>query len=276
MSFSPVVPFGGYAGWAFLKRTMESQTRAFEASSTLKNEEAYFREKIGTVKTAEDLVSDRRLLKVALGAFGLDADINNRFFIRKVLEEGTLDTKALANRLSDKAYRDLSSTFGFGDLGIPATQVSTFADKIIARYQDRQFEIAVGERSDSLRIALSAEREVPALAAKTGSDDTRWYTMMGSAPMRKLFQTAFGLPSSFAAIDIDQQLGVFKAKAEQFFGSDSFSQFAEPEKLQTLLRRYLVLSDQGVSASSYGRAGAALQLLQAGNGGVSGILSLLA
>lgn len=45
----------------------------------IRNDEAYFRAKIGSVKTAEQLVSDRRLLKVALGAFGLEADINNRF-----------------------------------------------------------------------------------------------------------------------------------------------------------------------------------------------------
>ena len=38
---------------------------------------------------------------MALGAFGLQDDINNRYFIRKILEEGTTNEDALANRFSD-------------------------------------------------------------------------------------------------------------------------------------------------------------------------------
>ena len=94
MSFSPVVPSGGYAGWTFLKRTQDRQQAALQADPVFKRDEAYFRAKIGSVTSAEQLVSDRRLLKVALGAFGLDADINNKFFLRKVLEDGTLSTDA--------------------------------------------------------------------------------------------------------------------------------------------------------------------------------------
>ena len=41
------------------------------------------------MKSAADLVADRRLLKVALGAFGLEGEIDKKAFIRKVLEEGT-------------------------------------------------------------------------------------------------------------------------------------------------------------------------------------------
>jgi hypothetical protein len=72
-------------------------------------------------------VGDRRLLEVALGAFGLDDDIRNRFFIRKVLEEGTTSpSRRFANRLSDKRYLALAETFGFGDrpggnVGAPAS-----------------------------------------------------------------------------------------------------------------------------------------------------------
>ena len=114
MSFQPTIPLGGVAGWTFLKRTLATQKSAHAASSQLDREAIYFREKIGTIKTAEDLVADRRLLRVALGAFGLSGDLNNRFFIRKVLESSALDTKSLANKLSDKRYGELSPAFGFG------------------------------------------------------------------------------------------------------------------------------------------------------------------
>ncbi|MGI9388684.1 MAG: hypothetical protein ACR2O1_01390 [Boseongicola sp.] len=91
MTYQPVVPAGGNVGWNFLSRTRDAQQDAFNASSQVVRDTEYFREKIGGVQTAEDLVSDRRLLSIALGAFGLAEDVGNKFFVRKVLEEGTLD-----------------------------------------------------------------------------------------------------------------------------------------------------------------------------------------
>ena len=85
MSFVPVIPTAGLAGWSYLQRTGDDQKRIFTESSDVQRDTAYFRDRIGTITTAEELVSDRRLLKVALGAFGLGDDINNKYFIRNTL-----------------------------------------------------------------------------------------------------------------------------------------------------------------------------------------------
>mgnify|MGYP002629290500 CR=1 FL=1 len=262
MSFAPIVPFGGYSGWTFLKRTMEAQKEAFVAAPSLARDEDYFRAKIGSVKTAEDLVSDRRLLKIALGAYGLDGDINNRFFIKKILEDGTLDTAALSNRLADKQYRAFSSGFGFGDYAIPRTQLSDFADKTLEAYRTRQFEAAVGEQNGDLRLAMNAERELGKLAARDSSDETKWFSIMGSAPLRQVFEKALGLPSSFAALDLDQQLSTLREKTERSFGSKDVAQFSDPGKIEALMRKFLVRSEAlaGFSATSPGAI--ALTLLQ--------------
>jgi hypothetical protein len=264
MSFAPVIPFGGYAGWTFLKRTMASQQTALAAAPQEKRDTAYFRENIGAVSTAEQLVGDRRLLKVALGAFGLDDDLNNRFFIRKVLEEGTLKDGALALRLADPRYREFSAAFGFGDFATPNTKLSDFADKTLAAYGQRRFEAAVGQQNDTMRLALNAEREVVTLARRASSEDTKWFTIMGSKPLRQVIQTALGLPASFASIDIDQQLTVLKDRTDRVFGSSTVSQFAEPEKLDRLLRTYLTRAE---ATSTFGASqnSLALQLLQAGS-----------
>ena len=83
MTFQPVIPFGGNAGWSFLQRTLESQQATFEKGTVLRRDVDYFRENIGNISTAADLVADRRLLNVALGAFGLDDDLPNKAFIQK-------------------------------------------------------------------------------------------------------------------------------------------------------------------------------------------------
>ena len=84
MTYQPIIPFSGYAGWVVLQNTKENQQAAFNQSVTMQREVEYFRENISQITSAEDLVSDYKLLKVALGAFGLDDDINNKFFIEKV------------------------------------------------------------------------------------------------------------------------------------------------------------------------------------------------
>lgn len=262
MSFSPILPLTGYAGWAFLKRTMPAQKEAFQSTASLVRDEDYFRAKIGSVKTATELVSDRRLLSVALGAYGLDGDIDNRYFILKVLEEGTLDSNSLSNKLSDKQYRALSSGFGFGDYSVPRTQLSDFADKTLEAYRTRQFEAAVGAQDDNMRLALNAERELATLSTKNTSDDTKWFTIMGSEPLRKVFEGALGLPTSFSSLDLDQQLSTFKEKASKAFGGSEVSQFNESEKLDALIRRFLVRSEALASFSATSPGSIALTLLR--------------
>ena len=57
MSFTPIIPLSGYSGWAMLNKTMERQQTTFSASAQNQRLEDYFREKIGTVNSAEELVS---------------------------------------------------------------------------------------------------------------------------------------------------------------------------------------------------------------------------
>lgn len=371
MTFAAALPLSGYAGWKFLGRTRETQQATLAASPAIKNNADYFREKIGTIRSAEELVADRRLLTVALGAFGLDEDINNKFFIRKVLEGSTSDPKALANKLSDKRYLEMAKAFGFGDysttrltenatrelpkiaaeagrpdakwaailgnaalrevvtkglnlgaafetlaparqieavreaaetlLGstdpamfadpervkelnrlfvaqsglealvpgfdpakrvFPNTQFPTFADEILSPYKTRQFERAVGEQDQSLRLAMNAERELAAIAGKSNSESTKWFTIMGNAPLRQVFETAFGLPKEFGSVDLDQQLGEFQKRAEQFLGSSDPAIFTDPAKVEELVKLFLLRTELSGGISASARGSAALSILQ--------------
>jgi hypothetical protein len=253
MSFVPMVPLGGYAGWSFLKRTLDSQQAAFAGGAQQKRDEAYFRENIGKVRTSDALLSDRRLLRVALGAFGLDADIGAKAFLRKVLDDGTLDPAALANRLADKRYLEFSKAFGFGDFDTPNTVLSDFADRIMERYRNRTFEAAVGAQRPEMRLALFAQGELATLAARPSSERTKWLTVMGTPQLRTVFEQAFGLPRSFGALGLDQQLTAFQEKAERYLGSSTISQFSDPDRIDTLIRLSLV---RGEASGAFGSASA--------------------
>jgi hypothetical protein len=261
VSFQPLVPFTGYAGWRFLTRTLEAQEVAHAAAPERQRDTEYFRDRIGQIRTPEELVSDRRLLKVALGAFGLDADIGNRFFIGKVLSDGYSDREALANRLADKRYLAFSQAFGFGEGLLPRTALSTFPDEILASYAARQFEIDVGVQNEDMRLALGARREIAALAAEDKGDTTKWFTIMGTPPLRRVFETALGLPRAFGSIDIDKQLGILREASARTFGTSEVADFAAPEVQEKLVRLFLVRSEIASGAASLSSGRTALLLL---------------
>lgn len=259
--FQPIVPSGGLVGWQFLQRTYDSQTENFNQSNQLQRDTDYFRENIATISNAEDLVADRRLLTVALGAFGLDDDIGNKFFIKKMLEEGTLADDALSNRFTDTRYRDMVKAFGFGPAEVTRTGISLFTDEIVESYQTKQFEIAIGDQDPSFRVALYAQNELSQIAAGDGSQNQKWFTIMGQPALRQLFEGAFGLPSSFGQIDIDQQREIFEERAESIFGTGDPAQFETAEAVDKLITQYLVRSQINlISAAS--PASIALTILQ--------------
>lgn len=261
MTFVPMIPSGGNAGLAYLNRTREAQQSAFDTSGRIPHDVEYFKENIGKVDTVDDLMSDHRLLTVALGAFGLDEDINSKFFIRKALSEGSLSPDAFANKLSDKRYLALTKAFGF-DLSTPRSKVSDFADKITAQYTERQFEIAVGEQNVDLRMALSFERELASALKQSDKENAQWFTIMASPPLRKVFDGAFNLPTAFGTLDVDRQLDIYKDKAEAYFGTSSPEDFLKPEKQDELMRRFLVQSELQAGMSMNSTGSIALTLLQ--------------
>ena len=261
MTFQPVLPVTGYAGWRFLERTLDKQQAVFAKSSPIARATDYFRDKISKVRTADDLVNDRRLLSVALGAFGLDDDINNKFFIRKVLTDGTTNDGALANRLADNRYAEFSRAFGFGDRPVARTVLAGFADETIARYEKRQFERAVGNQNNDIRLALNLRSGLTDIIGRQISDGAQWFSVMGNSPLRKVFETALGLPSSIGSIDIDQQRDIFRSRSNAVFGTDKIADFADPAQQEKLIRMFLIRAESSQSGGFSG-ASAALTLLQ--------------
>ena len=259
MSYQPVLPSGGYTGWKFLQRTLPQQQEAHRKSAPVQRLTDHFRANIAKAKTAADLVNDRRLLQVALGAFGLKDDLNSKAFIQRVLEGGTLKPDGLANRMADKRYKAMAQEFGYGDLGA-RTGVSGFADRIIARYEARAFQEAVGETDGTMRLALNIDGAIKDIAARTSNANAQWFSMMGEAPLRQVFQTALGLPQSFGALDVDRQLATYKERSQAAFGTDKLSDLADPARQEKLVRLFLLRSDTEATSSSPGAL--MLQLLQ--------------
>ncbi|MDF3606488.1 DUF1217 domain-containing protein [Paracoccus sp. DMF-8] len=99
MTYAVMVGNGGYAGWKLLERTADAQRQALTNEPQMQISRDYFTAGAENVNSADDLISDYRMLKVALTAFGLENDIRNKAFIKKVLESDLTDEKSFANKL---------------------------------------------------------------------------------------------------------------------------------------------------------------------------------
>lgn len=240
MTYQPVIPTTGLSGWKFLERTLAVQKNTHANSVTIQRDTDYFKEHIGKVDTAEQLVSDRRLLRIALGAFGLSDDIDSKFLVQKVLEEGTLDPSSLANKLSDSRYSEFAKAFGFGDFDTPRTKLSDFPQEIVQKYQSQTFEVAVGEQDDDMRLALNFSRGLPEIASSTSGNDTKWFQIMGTTALRAVFETALGLPSDFGSLDIDKQLETFKEKTERSFGTSNLKDLSDGASVNKIVETFLL------------------------------------
>lgn len=273
MSFQPILPLDGYVGWRFLQRTLDKQQAAANAAPQLQRDEAHFREKIASITSAEELVKDRQLLSVALTAFGLQDDLPNRAYIQKVLESPAKEEGSFVNRLTDRRYKQLNAAFGFGDTYVSWNQIDeTFADRMVAAYRDQSFEVAVGAQNESMRLALGLQRDLADLARQDSSELTRWYTVLGTGSLRAVFETAFMLPTGFGALDLDRQVEILQGRMEQLTGSDTISQFKDPEAVDTLIRRYFLAGQVKAIQDNAIAGSGALTLLQNGQASLRSIL----
>jgi len=274
--FQPTAGIGGLPGWFVLQRTEARQREVFERSPVIERDVDYFRENISKALTAKDLVNDRRLLTVALGAFGLGDEINKKAFVEKILDEGTEESDAFANRLNEPRFKALAEAFGYGNIqGGSSVLLESFREDMIARFKVREFDRAVGEGDNDMRLALNFRREISELVDPDTTEKTAWFQIMGQQPLREVLATAFNIAPSVAQLDIDRQQEIFADRARSLLGSSDPAQFDDPEVVDEMLRRFFLMRqlESGPSSSTPGYG--ALILLQSQSLGASAIENLL-
>lgn len=265
MSFVPALPASGLVGWRFLERTEAAQRATLVRSPEIARDMAHFRDRIAGVRSVEELLGDRRLLRVALGAFGLEGEIDRRALLRKVLAEGSERADAFARRLTDRRFRELAATFGFGNARGVRTGDPGFADRLLARYEARRFETAVGDVDAALGQALAYRRAIPGIAA-AASERAVWFGILGDREIRTVLATALGLPEATARIEIDAQATILAERARRLLGVTRAQDLARPETVDRTLRLYLARAP----AADPGAGSGALALLRAGAGLAAG------
>lgn len=206
-----------------------------ESSKAAAEEEAsYYRTKLQSLETVEELLADVRLTNVLLVAEGLrPVDVTSET-LRAVLTSDLDDPESFANLQTDIAFQKIAGSFNFDADGIiqsissESVQNERGLIETQRLYLTQAVEEEAGEDSLGARLALYFERMAPTLTSS--------YDILADDALAQFIRTTFGISEDTASADIDQQ----KAMLDRFLDIEDLQ---DPDEVDSLVRRFLALYD---------------------------------
>jgi hypothetical protein len=207
-----------------LERSLETTSR----EPAVKRESAYYLANIEKVKSADDLINNRRLFAYAMKAFGLEDMVYAKAFMRKVLAEGIDRRDSLANKLADPRFREFAATFNFARYGQSTTVFDRTRAETVDRYVRQTLEENAGRQNEGVRLALYFARKAPQL--------TSAYGILADKSLLKVVQVALKIPAETGMMDIDKQARLIGDRLK-------IEDFKDAAKLKTFIDRFTALWD---------------------------------
>ncbi|AHD08800.1 DUF1217 domain-containing protein [Phaeobacter gallaeciensis] len=198
--------------------------------------------KLAGYEQPQQFVFDFDAFEAGLDVFNISERELDFDVMIKAFESDLSSEISYANLHRDPNLKAMAHAFAFNPGGSDHTYPAGFAQEIVDLYKDRNFEIAIGESDPNMRLALSLERELQSIADAGGSEDAHWFGIIGSPPLKSMFETALGLPASFGQLDVDRQVNEMKERAQTSFGTTHPADLLETEKLDEFRNRFLLLS----------------------------------
>jgi hypothetical protein len=189
--------------------------------------DAYLKDVVN-VKSIDDFLNDDSVYTYAMKAFGLDAKIGDKDFMRKILEGGVTDPNSFANQQTNKNYAAFAAAFDFAGHGEDATTYSVPEQGTVDAYVRQTMEDEQGSQNQGVQLALYFQRKASSI--------TSAYDILADKALAKVVRTALRLPDSTAALDIDKQASMIEDKL-------NIEDFQDPTKLGDFLKRFTSLYD---------------------------------
>ena len=190
--------------------------------------------------TPQEFMVDFRLLLATMDFFGVPPGLDTTNRLGNFLTGSPDDPLSARSYVTDPRYLIVNNALSFTPQPEGRVFPPGFAENIAQTYIERQFEVRVGEQNSDMRIALSLKQDLQDVLETGTSNDSRWFAVLASPPLRTAFETAFNLPSAFSALDIDRQLEDLKDRSEQFMGTRELADLISEDNLAELRERFLV------------------------------------
>ncbi|MGP1355321.1 DUF1217 domain-containing protein [Roseicyclus sp.] len=189
-----------------------------------------FRERIGDVRSVEDLVEDRELYVFVMKAFDLEDQIFGKALVRRMLESDISDRRALVNRLTDPRLREMYQTLGFENEGTTNanTVQGTWQEGIVDRYLETVFINDQEAQNTAVGAALEFRRKAAGIEKPLD--------ILRDGDLALVVRRALGLPDAMAQLDLDRQGDLIRSKLD-------LAKLKDPAEVEKLVRKFLILND---------------------------------
>jgi len=215
------------ASYLAVSNNLSRLQAATAASPQVSSDTAYFLANIGKVTSISDFVGNYRLFSYAMKAFGLEDMDYAQGMMQKVLEGGVTSPSALANTLSNPAYKAFAEAFDFTGQGTAVTQTAAATTDVVSKYVQQSLEDNEGQQNQGVQLAM--------YFVQNASSITNVYGLLADKNMLQVVQTAFGLPDS-ATANID-------AEASTLSNAINIQDLQNPAKVQQIAERFTAMWD---------------------------------
>ena len=214
--------------YTIASKNLDQQLAAVAKTPEVKRETDYYLAHIGNVKSIDDFMKDKRLVTYAMTAYGLGDLSYATAFVRKLLQGGIDDPKAMANQLADARYTAFVKTFNFVDYGAATTAFDSVQQGTVDLYKRQTLEQNVGNENEGARLALYFQRQAPSIKGSLN--------ILADAALLKVAQTALGLSPYMSNLSIEAQQALIDKKL-------NVADLQDPTKLSKFLNRFTSLYD---------------------------------
>lgn len=216
----------------------------------------YFKENLGKLSSIDAFLNNRRLFNYAMTAFGLGDMTYAKGMMRKVLEQGVDNPKALAHTLHNPNILAFAKAFDFAGKGAGVTASVALADDVAARFVEQSLQAQQGKQNPGVQLALYFRERAPSV--------TSVYGVLADKKLLQVVQTALDISPMTSVQPIDTQARLLKSKID-------VADFQDPKKLNAFITRFAAMYDtQNAGAVSAETAGSNAILFDASRIGSDG------
>jgi hypothetical protein len=230
-----------------ITRDIVATTKRLSAEPSIKRQADDYLANIAKVKSVDDFMSNDKVYRFAVTAFGLKDMIYAKAFIRKALTDGIDNPNSFTTRLADSRFREFVETFNFARYGSTATSFDRTQQGTVDRFLRASLEERAGTQDERLRMALYFKRKAPGVAST--------YSILADKALYAVVRTAVGIPAAASVADIDKQADLITKKV-------NIADFSDPAKLEKFLTKYLARAETENSGQFTTAISPAISLLQ--------------
>ncbi|MEM9810301.1 MAG: DUF1217 domain-containing protein [Pseudomonadota bacterium] len=165
-------------------------------AAEVERETDYFRDTIGEVESADDLLADFRLYRFAMTAFDLSETLESRAIVQRVLSENPQDQDALSRRLQDSRFRTMATSFDLGKLQTLSPQVESLIEQRAQQPSFLRPAIEPTATNEGLRLAADF--------LDTAETLTSWDQVLNDDNLSEVVFTALDIPIEIQLADDDE------------------------------------------------------------------------